>query len=407
MADLAQHPLQDVRVLLLDRAPDLRQAEREQRAAVALALADLTADLGDAELRHLRVVLLLARALRLLLGDRLGLRLRHGSLRSLDDGRNGSCGLFDLGLLATRRERQDLADLLAADLRDVLRTAQLLERGDGRLRHVDWVRRPERLREHVADAAELEHGADAAAGDDAGALGGGAQHDARGVEVAGHLVRDRRAVLRHREQVLLRVLDGLRDRERDLARLAVADADAVDLVADDDERREREPPAALDDLGDAVDLDHALLELAGLLVIDSHLEAQTSLARAVGERLDPAVVQVAGTVEDDGVDAGRLRVLREQLADLGRLPGLVALERGLQRDPRGRRERLALEVVHELRRDAAVRAGDDEARALGGALHLATDAPVAALPGFEDAQTRHASRPFCGRTRPRSGCPCP
>src|SRR6185312_7288435 len=31
------------------------------------------------------------------------------------------------------------------------------------------------------------------------------------------------------------------------------------------------PPAALDDLGDAVDLDHALLELAGLLHVDGHL----------------------------------------------------------------------------------------------------------------------------------------
>src|SRR5262249_37666506 len=72
-------------------------------------------------------------------------------------------------------------------------------------------------------------------------------------------------VLRHREQVLLRIVDGLRDRERNLARFPVADADAVDLVADDDERRERELPAALDDLGHAVDLDHALLELTRLL----------------------------------------------------------------------------------------------------------------------------------------------
>jgi hypothetical protein len=69
-------------------------------------------------------------------------------------------------------------------------------------------------------------------------------------------------VLRDREEVLLRVLDGLRDREGHLARLAVADADAVDLVPDDDERGEREAPAALDDLRDAVDLDDALLELA-------------------------------------------------------------------------------------------------------------------------------------------------
>jgi hypothetical protein len=74
-------------------------------------------------------------------------------------------------------------------------------------------------------------------------------------------------VLRHGEHVLLRVLDGLGDGERDFARLAVANADAIDLVADDDERREREPPSALDDLGDAVDLDHALLELASLCVV--------------------------------------------------------------------------------------------------------------------------------------------
>ena len=78
------------------------------------------------------------------------------------------------------------------------------------------------------------------------------------------LVGDRRAVPRHGEEVLLGVVDGLGDRERNLARLAVADADAIDLVADHDERGEREPPSALDDLGDAVDLDDPLLELAGL-----------------------------------------------------------------------------------------------------------------------------------------------
>src|SRR5205085_3394193 len=97
-------------------------------------------------------------------------------------------------------------------------------------------------------------------------LARGAQEDLRGVEAAEDLVRDRRAVLRHGEEVLLRVLDGLRDRERDLARLAVADADAVDLVPDHDEGREGEAPAALDDLGDAVDLHDPLLQLASLLI---------------------------------------------------------------------------------------------------------------------------------------------
>jgi hypothetical protein len=64
------------------------------------------------------------------------------------------------------------------------------------------------------------------------------------------------------------VLDGLRDCQRDLAGLAIADADTIDLVADDDQCGEREPPSTLDDLGDAVDLDHALFELAALLALD-------------------------------------------------------------------------------------------------------------------------------------------
>ena len=128
-----------------------------------------------------------------------------------------------------------------------------------------------------------------------------------GVERAEDLVRDVVPCFGHGEEVLLRVVDGLRDRERNLARLAVADADAVDLVADHDQRREREAPAALDDLGDAVDLDHALLELADFLAgdhftLDGRSKLQSSLARAVGERLDASVVQVAAAVEHDGLD---------------------------------------------------------------------------------------------------------
>ncbi len=65
----------------------------------------------------------------------------------------------------------------------------------------------------------------------------------------------------HAVQVLLGSLDALLDRDRDLVGLAVADAHDLALVADDDQRREREAPAALDDLGDAVDLDDALLQV--------------------------------------------------------------------------------------------------------------------------------------------------
>src|SRR5205809_5159073 len=100
-------------------------------------------------------------------------------------------------------------------------------------------------------------------------------------------MRDRRPVLRDGEEVLLRVLDGLRDRQRHLARLAVADADTVDLVADHDERGEREAAAALDDLRDAVDLDHALLELAALLALD-HLALDRSEFGTGAQNFSPA-----------------------------------------------------------------------------------------------------------------------
>src|SRR3712207_8780358 len=55
---------------------------------------------------------------------------------------------------------------------------------------------------------------------------------------------------RDAEQVLLRALDALLDRERDLVGLAVADADDAVLVADHHQRGEGEATATLDHLGD-------------------------------------------------------------------------------------------------------------------------------------------------------------
>src|SRR3712207_5998576 len=179
-------------------------------------------------------------------------------------------GVGGNGLVAPCAGRQDVGDRLPSDPRDLVGPAEPLETVDGRLQHVDRGRRPKALREDVADPGELENGADAAPGDDAGSLARRPEKHAGRVEFADHLVRDRRPVLRYLEEVLLRVVDRLRDGKRDLARLAVADADAVDLVADHDERREREAPAALDDLRDAVDLDHALFQIARLSHVDGH-----------------------------------------------------------------------------------------------------------------------------------------
>src|SRR3712207_2748252 len=52
VANLPEHTGEHRALLVLGRAPDLAEAERAQRAAVPLALADLAADLGDADLRH-------------------------------------------------------------------------------------------------------------------------------------------------------------------------------------------------------------------------------------------------------------------------------------------------------------------------------------------------------------------
>ena len=100
-----------------------------------------------------------------------------------------------------------------------------------------------------------------AAGDDARTGRGGPEQHLAGAEVPDHVVRDGRADQRDLEQVLARLVVALADRLGHLVGLAEPDADVTGLVAHDDERREAEAAAALDDLRDAVDVDDALLEL--------------------------------------------------------------------------------------------------------------------------------------------------
>src|SRR3954463_3378766 len=119
------------------------------------------------------------------------------------------CG-NSLALLSLSRE-QDFVDRLAAHPRDVLRAAQALEPVDRRLEQVDRIRVPQALGENVTDPGELEDGADSAARDDAGSLARRAEQHACRVRATEDLVRDRRAALRHLEEVLLGVVDGLGD----------------------------------------------------------------------------------------------------------------------------------------------------------------------------------------------------
>ena len=245
-----------------------------------------------------------------------------------------------------------------------------------------------------------------------------------GAEAADGAVRNRLAVLRDPDQALAGVLDRLLDRERDLAGLAVADPDDGVLVADGDERGEREPATALDHLGDAVDLDHPLLQVEALgadrldFVMGLHLrsvkvassELQPALAGALGERLRRA----------RGSDSrrGRRRRSRPRPAlarSASSSPARFAcsIELSLRRSGSIQLTAatvLPLRVVDQLGEQAPVGAEDGQARPLGGAGDLR---PHAAAPAQSllwlrrDAHLRLACRPCGGRARPRSGCPCP
>src|SRR6266536_2091570 len=153
---------------------------------------------------------------------------------------------------------RDVLERQTATSRDLLRTDQALQRGHGGVHDVDRVVRAERLGQHVVDARALEHGAHRAAGDDARTGTGRLEQHHAGRCLALHGVWDRLLDARDLEEVLLGLLDTLRDRGRHLLGLAVADADRAVTVADDDEGGEAEPAAALDHLGDAVDGDEPL-----------------------------------------------------------------------------------------------------------------------------------------------------
>ena len=98
------------------------------------------------------------------------------------------------------------------------------------------------------------------------AVGGAQDHLAGAVAAADVVVQRAAFAQRHADQPALGRFGRLADRLRHLARLAVAEADAAVLVADDDERGEAEAPAALHHLGDAVDVDELVDELAVALL---------------------------------------------------------------------------------------------------------------------------------------------
>src|SRR5712664_127198 len=304
----------------------------------------------------------------------------------------------------------DLLQLLAAQARHLLRAAQPAQAVQRGLDYVVRVPRALRLGEDVADPHRLEHRAHRASGDDPGSLAGRLEQHAPGAEMAQHLVRDGVARERHLEEVLLRLLAALADGLGDLVRFPQPGADVALAVADHHQRGEAEAPAALDHLGDAVDVDHPVVQLGQVVRIDRSchsfsLKLEAALAGALGDRSDAAVVVEAVAVEHHRGDLRGLALLRHQLADLlGQLALLALPVLELRRERRCRRQRLAGRVVDHLGIDVVQAAVDGEARPLGAARHLEPDARLAPFAqvallldgGFAHGLTSPPSCPACG-----------
>src|SRR5947209_16406473 len=171
-----------------------------------------------------------------------------------------SCAISD-SLTRTRAQHGGRGDVLEGQTtagRDLLGADEVLQRLHRGVHDVDRVRGTQALREHVVDAGALEHGTHRATGDDTGTGAGRLEQHDTGRRLTLHRVRDGAGDTRHVVEVLLGLLDTLGDRRGHLLGLAVADADLAVAVAHDHQGGEAEAPTTLDDLGHAVDGNHAL-----------------------------------------------------------------------------------------------------------------------------------------------------
>src|SRR5882757_383427 len=158
--------------------------------------------------------------------------------------------------------RRDILEREATARGHLLRTLEPAQRVHRGVHDVDGVVRAKRLGQDVVDPGALQHGAHRAARDNPGTGAGRAQHDHTGRLLALDRVRDGALNAGHLEEALLGLLDTLGDRRGHLLGLAVAHTHGALAVADHDQGGEAEPPTALHDLGDPVDVHHALDELA-------------------------------------------------------------------------------------------------------------------------------------------------
>src|SRR5262245_9676972 len=257
------------------------QADRLERATHAPRVPDLTADLLDSYAPGLRKVLLIC------LGRPLPAVPNECPWHVLDSLPPRHRATRD-GLRTIRKARR----LHTALARDLLDRRQMLQAVHRRANHVVRIRGAEALREDVGDAGAFHDGAHRTARDDARARSRRLHPDLSGAVRTHDFVRDRCPGERNRHHLAAGSIDGLPNGLRHFVRLARREADFALTVAHRNERVEREATTTFYDLGDAVDRDHVLDEIAAFTTAALLATTATAVAAAASTALAAATAAV-------------------------------------------------------------------------------------------------------------------
>lgn len=149
---------------------------------------------------------------------------------------------------------------LAAETKYFFRISQLREAIERRSNRIEGVAPAERLRDDVVSADQFDHRADCASGNDPGSVDRRLEQDVLAAEETMDFMRDRSALERNMHEVLLGLLNGLGNGDRDFGGFPLADSYPSVTVADHDQRTKIKPLAALHDLRHAVDEDDFVLQ---------------------------------------------------------------------------------------------------------------------------------------------------
>src|SRR5215212_3462230 len=246
-----------------------------------------------------------------------------------------------------------LLNLLATQASQLHRIFHSQQRIESRTHNVMRICRAQHFRAHVPDADFLHDGTYGATRDNASTFRSRLDHHSARAILTDQLVRQSVIDQRHANQVLLRRLDSLFDRERHFARLARAETDVPALVTNHYERREREVLTALNDFSDAIDGDYlifqveplrgnALLGLSHSLFLflllrllfrwrgnfrdrlfcfglgDGFVLVQARCPGRIRQSLDATMIEIPATIENDLLDTLRERALCDCLTDTAR-----------------------------------------------------------------------------------------